>query len=130
MKAATPRTAVVLTLIKAVHTLAWFCIESSVLYLLYAGVRRKSDQRAAIAGAVVAAESLIFAANGFRCPLTNLAVNLGADQGGVTDIFLPRWFARNLPAIHAPLFVAAIFLHLRNMRADRRFPNVKRPSLR
>jgi hypothetical protein len=116
--------------IKAVHTLAWFSIESSVLYLLYAGIRRKSDQRAAIAGAVVIAESLIYAANGFRCPLTNLAVKLGADRGGVTDIFLPRWFARNLPAIHAPLFVVAIFLHVRNIRADRRLPNAKRPSLR
>ena len=130
MKAATPRTAVVLTVIKAVHTLAWFSIESSVIYVLYAGLRRKSDQRAAIAGAIVAAESLIFAANGFRCPLTNLTVKLGADRGGVTDIFLPRWFAHNLPAIHAPLFVVAIFLHLRNIRADRRLQSAKRPPLR
>jgi hypothetical protein len=130
VKAATPRTAAVLTVIKAIHTLAWFSIESSVIYLLYAGIRRKSDQRAAIAGAVVAAESLIFAANGFRCPLTNLAVKLGADRGGVTDIFLPRWFARNLPAIHAPLFVVAIFLHLRNIRADRGLQSAKRPPLR
>jgi hypothetical protein len=52
---------------------------------------------------VVAAESLIFAANGFRCPLTKLAVEFGAARGGVTDIFLPRWFAHNLPAIHVPL---------------------------
>jgi hypothetical protein len=116
--------------IKAVHTLAWFSIESSMIYLLYAGLRRKSDQRAAIAGAIVAGESLIFAANGFRCPLTKLAVKLGADRGGVTDIFLPRWFARNLPAIHAPLFVVAIFLHLRNIRADRRLQSAKRPPLR
>lgn len=119
-----------LTVIKAVHTLAWFSIDSSVIYLLYSGLRRKSDHRAAIAGAIVAAESLIFAANGFRFPLTNLAVELGADRGGVTDTFLPRWFARNLPAIHAPLFVVAIFLHLRNIRADRRSANAKRPSLR
>jgi hypothetical protein len=119
-----------LTVIKAVHTLAWFSIESSVIYLLYAGLKRKSDQRAAIAGAIVAAESLIFVANGFRCPLTKLAVNLGAERGGVTDIFLPRWFARNLPAIHVPLFVVAIFLHLRNVRADRRLQHAKRPSLR
>ena len=117
-------------MIKAVHTLAWCSVESSTIYLLYAGLRRKSDQRAATAGAIVAAESLIFAANGFRCPLTNLAVKLGAERGGVTDIFLPRWFARNLPAIHAPLFVVAISLHLRNIRADRQLPNAKRPSLR
>jgi hypothetical protein len=130
MKRATLNTTVVLPVIKAVHTLAWFSIESSVIYLLYAGLRRESDQRAAIAGAIVAAESLIFMANGFRCPLTKLAVKHGAERGGVTDIFLPRWFARNLPAIHAPLFVVAIFLHLRNIRADRRLRHAKRPSLR
>ena len=129
MRRAASRTPLVLTLIKAVHTLAWFSVESSVIYLLNAGLRRKSDQRAAIAGAIVAAESLIFAANGFRCPLTNLALKLDAERGGVTDIFLPRWFARNLPAIHGPLFVVAIFLHLRNIRADRRLGHTKRPSL-
>lgn len=130
MRRAAARTAVILTVIRAVHTVAWFSIESSVIYLLYAGLRRKSDHRSAIAGAIVAAESLIFAANGFRCPLTNLAVKLGAERGGVTDIFLPKWLARNLPAIHAPLFVVAIFLHQRNIRADRQLRNAKRPSLR
>jgi hypothetical protein len=44
-----------------------------MIYLLYAGLRKRSDPRAAIAAAVVGAESLIFAANRFRCPLTTLA---------------------------------------------------------
>ena len=107
--------------IKAVHTLAWLSIESSIVYLLYAGLRRQSDRRSAVAGAVVAVESLIFAANGFRCPLTKLAVRLGAERGGVTDIFLPRWFAHNLPAIHSPLLLLAIGLHLRNIRLNPRW---------
>ena len=107
---------VALAAIKAVHTLAWFSIESSIVYLLYAGLRRQSDRRAAVAGAVVAGESLIFVANGFRCPLTTLAVKSDAERGGVTDIFLPGWFAHNLPAIHAPLLVLAMGLHLRNIR--------------
>ncbi len=91
---------VALTLIKAAHTLAWFSIESCMAYVLYAGAARRTDRHAALAGAVVAGESLIFAANGFRCPLTQLAENFGAADGSVTDIWLPRWFARNLPAIH------------------------------
>ena len=57
------RRPVALASIKAVHTLAWLSIESSIVYLLYAGLRRQSDQRAAVAGAVVTVESLIFAAN-------------------------------------------------------------------
>jgi hypothetical protein len=46
------RRPVALAAIKAVHTLAWFSIESSIVYLLNAGLRRQSDRRAAVAGAV------------------------------------------------------------------------------
>jgi hypothetical protein len=105
-----------LALIKAIHTLAWFSIEGCMV--LYAGFARRSDRRAGIAG-VVAAESLIFAGNGFRCPLTQVAERLGAERGSVTDIYLPRWFARNLPAIHVPLIGLAVYLHARNLRAGR-----------
>jgi hypothetical protein len=69
-----------LTAIKAAHTLAWLSIESCMLYVLYAGLKQRSDRRAAIAAAVVAGESLIFAANGFRCPLTDLAEQRGGAE--------------------------------------------------
>jgi hypothetical protein len=101
--------------IKLIHTVAWFSIESCMAYLLWTGVRRQSDRRAAVAAAVVAGETLIFAANGFRCPLSQLAERVGADRGSVTDIYLPRWFAHNLPAIHVPLILLAAYLHGRNM---------------
>jgi hypothetical protein len=101
---------------KAVHTLAWFSIESCVLYLLYTGFAGRSGRRAAIAASVVAGECLVFAANGFRCPLSDVAERLGADHGSVTDIYLPRWFARHLPTLHVPLLLIAASLHGRNIR--------------
>ena len=104
-----------LAAVKPVHTLAWFSIESCVPYVLGAGFRRRSDRRAAIAAGVVASESLVFAANGFRCPLTQVAERVGAERGSVTDIYLPRWFARNLPAIHVALILLAAYLHARNL---------------
>lgn len=97
--------------VKVIHTLAWFSIESCMVYLVYAGFAKRSDRRAALAAAVVGGESLIFAANGFRCPLTDMAESLGADDGSVTDIFLPRWFAHGLPAIHVPLILLVVYLH-------------------
>lgn len=87
-----------------------------MVYVLWAGFTRQSDCRAGIAAAVVAGESLVLAANGFRRPLTQIAQRAAAERGSVTDIYLPRWFAHNLPAIHVPLIVLAGYLHTTNLR--------------
>lgn len=80
----------VVAAIKTVHTLAWASIESCVVYVLHAGFAGRSDKRVGIAAGVVVGESLVFAANGFRCPLTELAERYGAERGSVTDIYLPK----------------------------------------
>jgi hypothetical protein len=108
-----------LVAVKVIHTLVWFSIESCMAYLLYAGFVRRTDRRAAIAAAVVGGETLIYAANGFRCPLTDVAESLGAEDGSVTDIFLPPRLAHALPAIHVPLILLTVFLHRRNLRQRR-----------
>jgi hypothetical protein len=54
--------------------------------------------------------------------LTDLAERYGAPSGSVTDIYLPRWFAHNMPAIHTPLLVLMTYLHARNLRRSRRAP--------
>jgi hypothetical protein len=108
-----------LAVVKTIHTLVWLSVEVAMVYVLQAGLRRRSDRRVAVAGAMVAAESLIFLANGARCPLTGVAESMGAEKGSVTDIYLPRWFARILPAIHVPLIAAAVSLHARNLAAVR-----------
>ena len=105
----------VIKAIKAIHTLAWFSIELCMVYLLYTGFAKRSDGSVVVAAVVVGGESLIFAANGFRCPLSQLAESFGAVNNSVTDIYLPRWFAHYLPAIHVPLIVLAVFLHGRNL---------------
>lgn len=64
----------------------------------------------------------MFAANGFRCPLTELAERYGAERGSVTDIHLPKWFAQKIPAIHGPLLVLMAYLHARNLRRSHHTP--------
>ena len=108
-----------LVAVKTVHTLAWFSIESCMGYLLYAGFVKRTDRRVAVAAAVVGGESAIFAAYGFRCPLTDVAESLGAEDGSVTDIFLPHWLAHSLPVIHVPLILLTAYLHGRNLRQHR-----------
>jgi hypothetical protein len=97
--------------VKAFHSLAFWVIQLAIVYLLYKGWRRESDGRAAVAFAIAAGESAIYAGNGFRCPLTGLAEELGSEHGRVTDIFLPRWLASNV----ARIYVAGMVLHGRNL---------------
>lgn len=101
--------------VKAVHSVAFLVLQTAILYLLYKGIRRESDHRARAAAVLVGAECAIYAGNGFRCPLTGLAEDLGAESGSVTDIFLPRWLAANIARIYFPLFVIALVLHGRNL---------------
>lgn len=101
--------------VKAVHSVAFWILQTAILYLLYKGIRRESDGRARAAAALVGAECAIYAGNQFRCPLTGLAEDLGAESGSVTDIFLPSWLASNIARIYFPLFLIALFLHGRNI---------------
>ena len=77
-----------------------------MVYVLFSGVRGRSDRKTGAAAVVVAGETLIFAANGLHCPLTAVAQDLG-DRPRLRsrDIYLPHWFARNLPGIHVPLIL-------------------------
>jgi hypothetical protein len=123
-----------LVTIKTVHTIAFFSIGSCLGYLAYSGLAKRSDRRAAIAGAVVTGEALVYAANGFRCPLTDLAERLGSEHGSVADIYLPRWLESHLPQITGPIFAGALVLHARissgrAMNGSRDAPDGKRLKL-
>ena len=109
-----------LVAIKTVHTIAFFSIGSCLGYLAYSGLTKRSDRRAVIAGAVVTGEALVYAGNGFRCPLTDLAERLGSKHASVADIYLPRWLESHLPQITGPIFVGALVLHARNLIESRR----------
>ena len=106
-----------LVAVKVVHTVIWALVEAAVVYLLFTGVAKRSDRKAAIAGAVVAIEGVVYLANGARCPFTGLAESLGAESGSVTDIYLPGWFARHLPVIHVPVGLLILALHRRALVA-------------
>ena len=101
--------------VKVVHSLAFLVIQSSIGYLLVSGVRRRTDRRAGIALGIAVSECAIYAGNGFRCPLTGVVEALGDEHGAVTDIFLPRWLARNIANIYTPMLLFGLALHARNI---------------
>jgi hypothetical protein len=101
--------------VKLVHTAAFFAIGACLVDFAYSALRGRSDRRAAASGAVVTVEALVYAANGFRCPLTTVAERLGAEHGSVADIYLPRWLEQHLPLITGPVFAGAVALHARTL---------------
>jgi hypothetical protein len=91
-----------------VHSVIFLSVAASILHIFYAGITNRSSRLTKIALALSLGESLVFAANRFRCPLTKLAEELGAESGQVTDIFLPRRFADRIPWIFTPPLVIGI----------------------
>ena len=103
----------VLIAIKTIHTVAFVVIATSLLVVLFDGLRGRPSRRTGIAAAISLGECAVFAGNGFVCPLTPLAEELGAVKGSVSDIFLPDWFAQRLPIIGSAVLGTGIVLNLR-----------------
>ncbi len=97
-----------INLIKSVHTLIFTGMGSCVLCILYSGLTGRTSRLTKASIVAVLAESLIFFGNGQRCPLTDLAEELGSEHGSVGDIFLPDWFARRIPVVSSTLVVIGL----------------------
>ena len=50
-------------------------------------------------------EVAVLAANGLRCPLTDVAARYTDDRRDYFDIYLPLWLARHNKALFGSLFV-------------------------
>ena len=51
--------------VKVVHSIAFFILQTAILYLLYKALRGESDRRAAISGVLVGGECAVYAGNAF-----------------------------------------------------------------
>jgi len=107
---------VVLFIVKAVHTVAFWVIASSIALVLVDGLRGRPGRRTAIAAGIAVGESVVFAANGFVCPLTPLAQRFGAARGSVSDVFLPDIVARNLTWSSSLVLATGLVLNARALR--------------
>jgi hypothetical protein len=94
--------------IKFVHTVIFAAMGSCVLYILYSGISGRISRLTKVSIGVVIGEGLIFFGNGRRCPLTKMAEDLGSEHGEVGDIFLPGWFARQIPVVSSTLVLIGL----------------------
>jgi hypothetical protein len=101
-----------LTWVRLLHTVVFVVMFGAILYLLYCGIANHLTGWTAIAFGLISIEVVIYAGNGFRCPLRTVAENLTPAEQRVTDIYLPAWLAARVVAISTPLLVAACLLLL------------------
>lgn len=88
--------------IKLVHSFIFLLNSAAIMHIFVAGVRNRPSRWTRAALAVALTEVAVFVANRGRCPLTDLVEHLGAKNGRVSDIFLPRWLADRIPQLCGP----------------------------
>jgi len=101
-------TRVAIVAIKAFHSAIFFVNSAAILYLFQAGVRGRSGRWTRPALGAVGVELVALALSGGACPLTRLVERMGAEDGRVSDIFLPMWFADRIPWLCTPPLVVGV----------------------
>lgn len=83
-----------LSIVRSLHTAVYVVVSASALVLLFAGLTGRDGPWLWTAAGLIAAEVVVFAGSGMRCPLTALAVRYGAERGHVFDSFLTLGMSR------------------------------------
>jgi hypothetical protein len=111
---------VAIVAIKLVHSLIFLLNSAAIMHIFVAGLRNRPSGWTRAALAVALTEVAVFVANRRRCPLTDLVEHLGAENGRVSDIFLPRWLADRIPQLCGPpLLIGVLALAWRRWVATR-----------
>jgi hypothetical protein len=96
--------------IKVVHTVVFAVLSACVIYVVVSGAFNRITFWTWAAIVAIVVEGLILAASGGRCPLTIVAERLGAANGTVSDIFLPKWLADRIFPICGSFFLIGCLL--------------------
>ena len=96
--------------IKLIHSLLFFLIAVSTTYVFVTAVWGQVTSLTWWALAIVIIELLVLLFNNWRCPLTDLAVQQGADVDSVADLFLPQWLSNYLFTVFGVVFLASCAL--------------------
>jgi hypothetical protein len=106
-----------IAVIKGIHSLVFLSMAGSIMYTLYSGLTGRISQKTGAAAAAVVGEGAVLLLNDGRCPLTDAVEGLGADNGSVSDIFLPAAIAERIPVLFTPPFaVGLIAISIRLVR--------------
>ena len=103
---------------KLVHTLIFFFASGCIVYVVYCGVVDRTNRYLWAAIGIVLAIGVIYAANGFECPLATLVHRL-AGRRDISDIFFPDWFTGNIMSVSTAIYILGVALAARNQYRKR-----------
>jgi hypothetical protein len=84
-----------LALVRGTHTAVYLVMVAAIFVLLYSGVSGYAGPWLWVSLGLLGVESAVFAGNGLKCPLTQLAVRFGAVTGYAFDSYLPERVTRH-----------------------------------
>lgn len=90
--------------IKLIHALLFLLIVASTIYVFFSSLLDYITNLTWVAFAVALTEMLVLILNNWRCPLTDVAEQQGAEVGSVADLFLPKWLSDNLFLLFGIIF--------------------------
>jgi hypothetical protein len=97
--------------IKIAHTVVWALLVAVIVAIPVLAWQRRFAGAAWLT-AVMLVEVAVLLANGWRCPLTDLAARYTDDRRPNFDIYLPLWLAANNKRIFGALFVGGLVVAL------------------
>jgi hypothetical protein len=92
-------------IIKFVHSILFWLMAFCLFYILYCANTGKYDWTLLTAVGIIIIEGLSLVLNRWRCPLTTLAEKYGAENGAITHLFMPAFFARYVFKFFTVLFI-------------------------
>jgi len=112
---------------KLAHTLIFFFASGCIAYIFYCGMVGRTSRYLVASVAIVFAIGVIYAVNGFECPLATLVHQL-AGRRDVPDIFFPDWFANKIMPVSTVLYIVGVVLVSRNLYRDRKSDKREQPK--
>ena len=94
--------------IRLFHSLVFFFLMACLGYALYSAISNRITPWTWIAIGIIFVEGLILLYYNWRCPLTTWAESRGAENGAVSDLFLPKALADRLFPIYGFVYAATV----------------------
>ncbi len=96
--------------IRLLHSIIYVVMALSTFALVYAGISGHTGSWLMLPIALLAIEVFVFVGNGFKCPLTALAVRYGAVRGYAFDTYFPESIMRHTFWFFTSLMVLGLLL--------------------